>query len=68
MRVIGLELQQEFNGDIVARVLWNRYRFNFKDYGVNFEVAGNYNGECGSAADYNAQGYVIGEMTLSVNK
>ena len=68
MRVIGIELQQEFNGDIVARVLWNRYRFKFKDYGVNFDVAGNYNGECGSAANYNAQGYVIGEMTLSINK
>lgn len=68
MRVICLEFRQEFNGDVTARVLWNRYRFNFKDYGLNFAVAGNYNGECGSAADYNAQGYVIGEMTLSINK
>ena len=68
MRVICLEFSQEFNGDVVARVLWNRYRYNFKDYGLNFAVAGNYNGECGSAADYNAQGYVIGEMTLSINK
>lgn len=68
MRVICLEFRQEFNGDVVARVLWNRYRYNFKDYGLNFAVAGNYNGQCGSAANYNAQGYVIGEMTLGVNK
>ena len=68
MRVICLEFRQEFNGDVVARVLWNRYRYNFKDYGLNFAVDGNYNGQCGSAANYNAQGYVIGEMTLGVNK
>jgi lysophospholipase L1-like esterase len=68
MRVICLEFRQEFNGDVVARVLWNRYRFNFKDYGLNFAVDGNYNGACASAANYNAQGYVIGEMTLGVNK
>ena len=68
MRVICLEMKQEFNGDVVARVLWNRYRYNFKDYGLNFAVAGNYNGQCGSAANYNSQGYVIGEMTLGVNK
>ena len=68
MRVICLELKQEFNGDVVARVLWNRYRYNFKDYGLNFAVDGNYNGACASAANYNAQGYVIGEMTLGVNK
>ena len=68
MRVICLELKQEFNGDVVARVLWNRYRYNFKDYGLNFAVEGNYNGACASAANYGAQGYVIGEMTLGVNK
>lgn len=68
MRVICLEFRQEFNGDVVARVLWNRYRYNFKDYGLNFDVAGNYNGQCGSAANYNSQGYVIGELTLGVNK
>ena len=68
MRVICLELKQEFNGDVVARVLWNRYRYNFKDYGLNFAVDGNYNGACASAANYGAQGYVIGEMTLGVNK
>ena len=68
MRVICLELKQEFNGDVVARVLWNRYRYNFKDYGLNFAVDGNYNGACGSAANYGAQGYVIGELTLGVNK
>lgn len=68
MRVICLELKQEFNGDVTARVLWNRYRYNFKDYGLNFAVEGNYNGACGSAANYNSQGYVIGELTLGVNK
>ena len=68
MRVICLELKQEFNGDVTARVLWNRYRYNFKDYGLNFAVEGNYNGACASAANYGAQGYVIGEMTLGVNK
>ena len=68
MRVICLELRQEFNGDVVARVLWNRYRYNFKDYGLNFAVDGNYSGACASAANYGAQGYVIGEMTLGVNK
>ena len=68
MRVICLELKQEFNGDVTARVLWNRYRYNFKDYGLNFAVDGNYNGACASAANYGAQGYVIGEMTLGVNK
>ena len=68
MRVICIELKQEFNGDVVARVLWNRYRYNFKDYGLDFAVDGNYNGSCASAANYGAQGYVIGELTLGVNK
>ena len=68
MRVIAIELKQEFTGDVVARVLWNRYRFNFEDYGLNFAVEGNYSGACGSASNYASQGYVIGELTLSVNK
>ena len=40
----------------------------FRDDGLNFAVDGNYNGACASAANYNAQGYVIGEMTLVVDR
>ncbi|MGN0855727.1 MAG: SGNH/GDSL hydrolase family protein [Kiritimatiellia bacterium] len=68
MRVIAIELKQEFNGDVLGRVLWNRYRFNCEDYGINFATKGNYHGGCASASDYSNQGYVIGRMTLSVNK
>ena len=68
MRVIALELKQEFNGDIVARVLWNRYKFQCADYGVDYSVEGSFSGACASAANYESQGYVIGDLTLSVNK
>lgn len=68
MRVIKIELKQEYTGDVVARVIWNRYRFNYEDYGLNFDKDGNYSGGCASASDYNNQGYVIGELTLGINK
>ncbi len=68
MRVIALEFRQEFNGDILARVLWNRYKFNSGDYGVDFSVEGSYDGGCASAASYGDQGYVVGDMTFGVNK
>lgn len=68
MRIICLELRQAFNGDIVAHAVWNRYKFNCKDYGTDFSVAGAYNGACASADNYNCQGYVIGKLTLGVNK
>ncbi len=67
MRVIGVEFRQEFNGDIVARVLFNRYKFTCDDYGKDYSVAGTYDGACASASSYNDQGYVIGEMTIHVN-
>ncbi len=67
MRIIGLEFRQEFNGDVVARVLFNRYKFTCDDYGRDFSVAGSYDGACASASSYNDQGYVIGEMTIHVN-
>lgn len=68
MRIIALEFKQEFNGDVVARVLWNRYKFNCNEYGVDYSVDGSFSGACASAANYESQGYVIGDMTLSVNK
>lgn len=68
MRIIALEFRQEYNGDVMARVLWNRYKFNCHDYGTDFSVEGSYSGGCASANDYGNQGYVIGDMTLSVNK
>lgn len=68
MRIVALEFRQEFTGDVVAKVLWNRYKFQCNAYGTDFSVAGAYDGACGSADNYACQGYVIGDMTLSVNK
>ena len=70
LRVIALEFRQEFNGDVVARVLWNRYKFKVtKDaYGVDYSQNGTFDGACASAGNYNDQGYVIGDMTFGVNK
>ena len=67
MRIICLEFRQEYNGDVMARVVWNRYTFNCNAYGTDFSVDGSYDGSCASAIDYGNQGYVIGDMTLSVN-
>lgn len=68
MRIIALELKQEFTGDIVARVLWNRYKFNCNEYGVDYSVDGATSGACASAANYESQGYVIGEIDFNINK
>ncbi len=67
MRVIGVEFRQEFNGDVVARVLFNRYKFTCDEYGKDYSAAGSYDGACASAGSYSDQGYVIGEMNIHVN-
>lgn len=68
MRVVCLKFKQELNGDVVCRALWNRYKFNSSEYGVDFSKDENCSGGCATAGNYSIPGYVVGKMTLGVNQ
>ncbi len=68
MRVVCLQFKQDFNGDVLCRSLWCRYKFNSSEYDADFAKDGVYNGGCATAHDYKAGGYVVGKMTLGVNQ
>ena len=68
MRVVCLQFKQDYNGDVLCRAIWNRYKFNSSEYGTDFSKDGVASGSCATAGDYTKPGYVVGKMTLSVNE
>ncbi len=67
MRIILLELEQTFRGDVTARLLRAHYRYGGGEYGVDYDQESNRSGSCGLARNYGDQGYVIGRLILGLN-